>query len=248
MSRGIKIREPRASIGNGGRGPTAHWPGGWGGGGRGGDDQPSYSERLRRYRLAVLLALSSVAMLFVSFTTAYLVRKAGAVWDPARNDYISNWVPLHLPVQVLLINTFILLLSSTMLEVARRRAAEDVALAPLAGISGIRVHHNRALPWLWSTILLGVGFLAGQAYAWRILERFNPNFAINASSSFFFILTGVHAVHLMGGTLALLYAGIANWLQKPPETRRMVIDVVSWYWHFMGGLWVYIFGLLYFAR
>ncbi len=248
MSRGTNVREPKTSFGSGGRGPTVNSPGWGGGGGRGGDDQPSYRERLRRYRLGLMLALSSVVMLFVSFTTAYVVRKAGAVWDPAHNDYVSNWIPLNLPITILLINTFILLLSSTTLEIARRRAAEDVALAPIAGIPGIRAEFNHAVPWLWTTILLGIGFLAGQVYAWRVLERFNRNFALNASSSFFFILTGVHAVHLVGGIVALLYAGITNWLHKPPETRRMVIDVVSWYWHFMGVLWIYIFGLLYFAR
>ena len=250
MSRNVRVREPNPSFGNGGRGPTANWPGGWGGsGGRGGgDDHPSYGERLRRYRLGLLLALSSVVMLFVSFTTAYVVRKAGAVWDPAHNDYISNWVPLNLPVQILLVNTFVLLLSSASLEVARRRAAEDVALAPIADIPGIRVERNHVSLWVWTTALLGVIFLAGQGYAWRFLEQHNANFASNTSTSFFFILTGVHAIHLLGGVLALFYAGITTWLHKPPETRRLVIDVASWYWHFMGLLWLYIFGLLYFAR
>jgi len=250
MSRGTSIRQPRTAPGGGGRGPAANWPGGWGGGGGrgGGDDQPSYGERLKRYRLGVLLALSSVVMLFVSFTTAYVVRKAGAAWDPARNDYASNWIPLVLPLRILLCNTFVLALSSVTLEIARRRAAEDVALAPIAGIPGIRIDDHQALPWLWTTVLLGLGFLAGQVYAWRVLERNNIRFASNASSSFFFILTGVHAVHLLGGILALLYAGITNWLHKPPETRRIIIDVTAWYWHFMGALWIYIFGLLYFAR
>jgi len=248
MSRGTRLPDPKTSFGRGGHGPAAKWPGGWGGGGGPGDDQPSYGERLRRYRLGLLLGLSSVVMLFVSFTTAYVVRKAGAVWDPARNDYVSNWVPLNMPLQILLFNTFLLVVSSTTLEIARRRAAEDVAVAAIASIPGIRADYNHALPWLWSTIALGIGFLAGQAYAWRALERLNPSFAFNTSSSFFFILTGVHAVHLLGGIFALLYAGITNWLHKPPETRRLVIDVASWYWHFMGLLWLYIFGLLYFAR
>jgi cytochrome c oxidase subunit 3 len=249
VSRGTHIREPKTSQGGGGRGPTANWPGGWGGGGgRGGDDQPSYGERLRRYRLGLILALSSVVMLFVSFTTAYVVRKAGVVWDPGRNDYISNWMPLILPIRLLLLNTFILILSSFTIEVARRRAAEDVALAPIADIPGIRVDENHSLPWLWVTILLGVGFLAGQGYAWYLMERVNLTLASNPSSSFFFILTGVHAVHLMGGIVALLYAGITNWLHRPPETRRIVIDVTAWYWHFMGLLWIYIFALMYFAR
>src|SRR5581483_11550481 len=161
---------------------------------------------------------------------------------------ISNWVPLSLPLRVLLLNTGILLLSSMTLEVARRRAAQDVALAPIADIPGIRVKDNHSLPWLWATILLGGAFLAGQVYAWRLLEIRNLGFATNASSSFFFILTGVHAVHLLGGLIALLCAGLSNLLRKPPETRRIILDVTAWYWHFMGLLWLYIFGLLYFAR
>lgn len=249
MSRGISIRQPRTSQGGGGRGPAAGWPGGGGDGGRGGDDNaPSYGERLRRYRMGVMLALASVLMLFVSFTTAYVVRKAGAVWDPARNDYISNWVALTLPVRILLLNTLTLIISSITLEVARRRAAEDVAMAPIIGIPGVRVSISRAIPWIWATILLGVGFLAGQAFAWRALQIDNPTFATNTSSSFFYMLTGVHAVHLVGGVLALLYAGISFWLHRPPETRRIVIDVTAWYWHFMACLWIYIFGLLYFGR
>jgi cytochrome c oxidase subunit 3 len=195
-----------------------------------------------------MLALASVVMLFVSFTTAYVVRKAGAVWDPARNDYISNWVPLTLPIRILLLNTFVLVLSSFALELARRRAAEDVALAPIVDIPGIRVSISRALPWVWTTVLLGMGFLAGQVYAWHELRSTNITFASSASSSFFFILTGVHGVHFTGGILALLYAAVTVWLHRPPETRRIVIDVTAWYWHFMGALWIYIFALLYFAR
>jgi cytochrome c oxidase subunit III len=249
VSRGVNIRRPGTLQGGGGRGPATDWPGGsGGGGGRGGDDSPSYRERLRRYRLGVMLALASVVMLFVSFTTAYVVRKAGAVWDSARNDYVSNWVPLTLPIRILLLNTFVLALSSFTLEFARRRAAEDVALAPIVDIPGIRVSIRRALPWVWMTIVLGLGFLAGQLYAWHELRAENITFATSASSSFFFILTGVHAVHLAGGILVLFYAGITAWLHRPPETRRIVIDVTAWYWHFMGALWIYIFALLYFAR
>jgi cytochrome c oxidase subunit III len=244
------IRAPKPAHGGGGRGPTDDWPrGGGGGGGRGGDDDvPSYRERLRRYRMLIAFGLTSVVMIFVSFTTAYVVRKAGAVWDPARNEYVGNWVPTTLPVANLLVNTFVLLLSSLTLEVARRRAAEDVVLAPIANIPGIRVTENRALPWLWATIVLGLAFLGGQYLAWHRLRLGHIDIESNASSSFFFILTGVHAVHLMGGILALLYAGLTSWLHRPPETRRIVIDVTAWYWHFMGLLWIYVFALLYFAR
>ena len=219
------------------------------GGRGGGDDFPNYRERLRRYRMLIGFVLTSVVMIFVSFTTAYVVRKAGVVWDPARNEYVSNWVPATLPVKILLINTFILLLSSLTLEVARRRAAEDVALAPIADIPGIRVSQNRSLPWLVADDRAGAGV------SWRAVPRVGATSprptstsTTNISSSFFFILTGVHAVHLMGGILALLYAGMTSWLRRPPETRRIVIDVTAWYWHFMGVLWIYVFGLLYFGR
>jgi cytochrome c oxidase subunit 3 len=209
---------------------------------------PSYGERLRRYRLGLMLGLSSVVMLFVSFTTAYVVRKAGAVWDPASNDYVSNWVPLRLPIRILLVNTLILLLSSFTLEYARQRAAQDVALSPIIGMPGIRVSASNALPLVWATVVLGLAFLAGQGYAWHRLQLTNATFATTTSSSFFYMLTGVHAIHLVGGILALLYAGMMTWLHRPPESRRIVVDVTAWYWHFMGALWIYVFALLYFAR
>jgi cytochrome c oxidase subunit 3 len=198
--------------------------------------------------MGVLLGLTSVVMLFVSFTTAYVVRKAGAVWDPARNDYVSSWVPIVLPIGILLINTAILLISGLTLEMARRRAAADVALAPIASMPGIRVSDRASLPWTYMTIVLGITFLAGQYYAWLRIAALNTNLSTSLSSGFFFLLTGVHAVHLLGGILALFYAGLATWLRRPPETRRIVIDVTAWYWHFMALLWVYIFGLIYFAR
>lgn len=198
--------------------------------------------------MGVVLGLTSVVMLFVSFTTAYVVRKAGEAWDPARNDYISNWVPVILPLRMLILNSLILLLSSLTLEVARQRAATDVALAPIASMPGIRINDRASLPWLWATVFLGLAFLAGQYYAWHEMITINPQLTNSVSSGFFFILTGVHAVHLFGGVLALLYAGLTSWLHRPPETRRIVVDVTAWYWHFMAVLWLYIFGLLYFAR
>lgn len=249
MHQTIRSNEPKTVNGGGGRGPVTRWPGeGGGGGGRGGDDPPSYGERLGRYRLGMLLALSSVVMLFVSFTTAYVVRKGGSVWDPARNDYVSNWEPATLPVRLLLLNTCILLASSLGLEVARRRGTEDAALSPLLDIPGIRASDSRSVPWIWATTLLGTLFLGGQLLAWHRLQQANPSFATETSVSFFFMLTGVHALHLVGGLIALFYAGVTVWLHRRAETRRIVLDVTAWYWHFMGALWIYIFCLLYFAR
>ena len=87
-------------------------------------------------------------------------------------------------------------------------------------------------------------FLGGQYLAWEQLRLSHIDIETSVSSSFFFILTGVHAVHLMGGILALLYAGMTSWLHRPPETRRIVIDVTAWYWHAMGLAWIVLFAVL----
>jgi cytochrome c oxidase subunit 3 len=62
------------------------------------------------------------------------------------------------------------------------------------------------------------------------------------------LLLGTHAVHLAGGVIALIYAAATTWLHRPVETRRIVIDVAAWYWHFMAFLWMYIFAVLLIAR
>jgi cytochrome c oxidase subunit 3 len=84
--------------------------------------------------------------------------------------------------------------------------------------------------------------------AWRQLAALGYYVSTSPSSSFIYLLTGTHAIHLMGGVLALLVAGTASLLQRPVATRSIVVDVTGWYWHFMALLWVYILSLLEFAR
>jgi len=72
--------------------------------------------------------------------------------------------------------------------------------------------------------------------------------ATSASSSFVYLLTAAHGVHLAGGVIVLLYAVIVSLLRKPVEARRIVVDVTAWYWHFMFVLWVGIVALLWFMR
>jgi cytochrome c oxidase subunit 3 len=96
--------------------------------------------------------------------------------------------------------------------------------------------------------MLGGGFLTGQWIAWRLLADRGFYLATSPSSSFVYLLTATHAVHLMGGILVLLYAAAGSLLHKPVEARRIVVDVTAWYWHFMFLLWVYIFALMWFVR
>lgn len=219
-------------------------------GGDGGDFEPGspdYRTRLRRARLGLLVALIPVFMLFVSFTSAYIVRQGLPTLDSRTNQMVLDWIPIKLPA-LLLVNTSILLFSTATMELARRQMKREAALSPAASLSRNLFSDERATPWLALTVLLGIGFLMGQWRAWQELERHGFSVATSPSSSFIYLLTGAHAVHLMGGILALFVASGAALLRRPVGTRHVLVDVTAWYWHCMAILWVYILCLLEFAH
>src|SRR5882672_1747650 len=191
------VDDPRNTLGDGEILPPVLTGGG---DDRSGPGMPDYATRLRRARLGLLVLLVPIFMLFVSFTSAYIVRQGLPTLDPQTNLLVKDWIPIKLPT-LLLVNTFVLLLSSLGMELARRQFAAS-------------------------------GFYVSST----------------PSSSFVYLLTGTHAVHLMGGILALFVASIAGLFGRALARRSIVIDVTAWYWHFMAGLWVYILCLLEFAR
>ena len=168
--------------------------------------------------VAVCVALASdwwlrslpIAMLFVSFTSAYIVRQGLPTLDERTSTYVRDWIPVNLPVALLLVNTFLLVASSVTMELARRQMARSATLTGLRSVPGVSFDEGRAFPWLHVTVALGIGFLAGQWLAWRELASRGFYLATNASSSFVYLLTASHAVHLAGGLLALLYALAAS--------------------------------------
>jgi len=107
---------------------------------------------------------------------------------------------------------------------------------------------KRDLPWLGITVLLGFGFLVGQVLVWNILRIQGAFLASNPSRSLFYILTGTHAVHLIGGLAVLLYAVAGRLLATKFEAQRIAVEVTSWYWHYLAFLWFGIFALVHFAR
>lgn len=247
----VKVREQPVTtkVGGGGRPPVINFPRYGGGGGGGGRDEgsPDFGGRLRRYRLGLMVGLVAVVMLFVSFTSAYIVRQGLGTYDSVTKAYVTDWTPLKLPMGLLILNTFLLLASSVTVEMARRGAFAEAAVAPIIELPGIAKDEKRGVPWLPITVVLGFGFLAGQLMAWHELGKRGFYMASSPSSSFFYVLTGTHAIHLFGGVLALLYALAAVFRSRPLERRRIVVDVTAWYWHFMAMLWLYIFALLKFA-
>jgi cytochrome c oxidase subunit 3 len=180
-----------------------------------------------RYRLGIWVALASIVMMFTSLSSAYLVR-AG----------VSNdWYPLAVP-QILYLSTALIVISSGTLELARRKLKASV----LDGYSR----------WLIITAFLGVAFLVSQLVAWRQLAGRGIYVASNPHSSFFYLLTAAHAIHLLGGLVALLYLVVRTrqvlGANAVDANRRAIADAVSIYWHFMDVLWIYLFVLLFFWR
>jgi cytochrome c oxidase subunit 3 len=186
-------------------------------------------------------------MIFVSFTSAYVVRQGLPTFDSRTNSLVRDWIPVQLP-RLLLVNTCVLLLSSITIELARRRAARNAALAEVATVPGVSIRDDEEIPWLALTVVLGFMFLAGQGLAWRELAASGFYISATPSSSFVFLLTGMHGVHLLGGLVALLVAGLASWLHRSAQSQLIWLDVTGWYWHFMAVLWVYILILLEFVR
>jgi cytochrome c oxidase subunit III len=199
----------------GGGGGNEQPPGGHGGDGdkRRRPEPPS----ARRYYSAIGLGIISIFMFFMALTSAFLVRRTS-----------SDWVPVHLPMVVWL-NTVILLASSATLELARRRLAT-------ADLKGFRA--------LWRiTTALGILFLIGQLFAWRQLVAQGVYVSVNPASSFFYIFTGAHGLHIVGGVAALLYV-LFRTFEKGNLSRQLAAEITSYYWHFMDGLWLFLLALL----
>jgi cytochrome c oxidase subunit 3 len=236
----VPIEKPTPRHGGGGVLPPEY---GGGGDNGPGDGSFNYERRLHRARLALLLAVGSIGVLFVTLTILFvLMRHGAAVLDARTGNYIRQWVPLELPVRLLLLNTLILSVSSITIELAKRSLRREMVLAPVRSIPGIAIGRVRRAPWLVITIILGLLFVAGQGAAWwGVRDR---GFT-GIPSPFFYLLTGAHAVHLIGGLIVLSYAAIIALLHRSMQHQGVVMEVATWYWHFMGALWIYIFALLY---
>jgi len=235
------------SPSNGGRGTVPPLPrggGGGGGGGRGDDRQPDFGWKLRRYRLGLLFGIISISVIFITLTSAFIVIRNGARYDTISGTYLPQWKPIPVPLRLLLFNTAVLLLSSLTLERARRLARMEAILVPVTHIPGIAAIAESSMRWVHATALLGLGFLLGQWRAWQWLRARDVFASSGPAGSFPFLMTGTHAVHLLGGILVLLYASFAPGPRHSLDRRRIAVDVTAFYWHFMSALWLYVFGLL----
>jgi len=115
---------------------------------------------------------------------------------------------------------------------------------PSHAIPGVSLGDESRIPWLGLTTFLGLVFLGGQLFLWSRLAAHGFHMDSGANSSFVYFLTGLHALHVSGGMLVLLFADVTSILRRPVESRRIMVDVTAWYWHVMTGLWLCIVVML----
>jgi cytochrome c oxidase subunit 3 len=237
----------RKEPGIGGKPPVDRRP--TGGGGGGGDDEWKNErggprELLNRVRFFVLSALAADMIFFAVLVLFFFARQAGMRLDPRTHEFIGDWRPITLPL-ILYANTAILLLSSLTMERARLNIFREIdVLEEWLGLG--RPALRRTLPWVGATLGLGLVFLAGQGLAWKKLAA--QGFAFDRwstpASYFFYVITGLHAAHLVLGVLALLLCLSAlGWFRRV-EYRQIAVDSTAWFWHTMSVAWLVLFAVL----
>ncbi|MCR9102592.1 MAG: cytochrome c oxidase subunit 3 [bacterium] len=167
-------------------------------------------------KFALGVACASILMMFAAFTSAYIVRQAA-----------GNWLEFRLP-DIFYINTLVILLSSA-----------TVHGSYLAFKRG-KTQAYRVL--LVFTLILGLAFLALQYQGWQALTSIGVELTTNPSGSFVYVISGVHAAHILGGIAALIVAIIHAFAlpHKVTPARKLRFEMTLIYWHFVDFLWVYL--------
>jgi cytochrome c oxidase subunit 3 len=195
---------------------------------------------LHRYRLGLALFIAAIAMLFVGFSSAYVVRRDIPTYDAATGTYSTIWEPLRLPVALLLLNTVLLLGASISLEIVRRLSRK----ASIMG--GEREPHRVDAALIYSSFSLLLLFIAGQGFVWRVMQHEQALPSTGARTAFFYVLSGTHAFHALIGLVVVGW--IALRLNRWPAVRHdIAIDLTAWYLHSMTTLWIYLLCILLFA-
>lgn len=172
------------------------------------------------------IGIVSIVMFFGGWTSAVIVSKGAS----------SNWFAFDLPSSFTY-STILILSSSIVFQF---------------GLFSIKKDNKSILKWtVFFTLLLGVGFIVSQYFGWRSLYQ-NGIFATGTSStsasSFIYLITVFHVLHLLAGIISLIVVAIKSIKERYNSHNTLGVELSIIYWHFLGGLWVYLFLFLkYFA-
>ncbi|MEN2282359.1 cytochrome c oxidase subunit 3 [Algoriphagus sp. SE2] len=169
-------------------------------------------------KFALWLFMVTVVMIFAAMTSAYIVRQSE-----------GNWLEYDLP-QIFWFTSGIVILSSVFLQYGYISAKKDNMTGLKIGLSG--------------AVILGIAFLIGQWYSWVALVDEEVFFVGNPSGSFLYVFTGLHAIHLISGVIFLIIVLISSFSFQIHSKSMVRMEMATTYWHFLGGLWLYLFMFL----
>ncbi|MDX6748364.1 cytochrome c oxidase subunit 3 [Geminicoccaceae bacterium 1502E] len=175
--------------------------------------------RLPAARLGLRVFCGVVTVLFFLLLVAYAERMAYEEWRPSAQPWLM-WL-----------NTALLLTASAGMQWAVAGIREERIEAVRSGLAGGG--------------LFAVAFLAGQLVAWRQLALMTPFDITNASIAFFYLITALHGLHLLGGLVALGWTATRLKGDPPPAGLRLNVELCAVYWHFLLVVWLVLFGLLF---
>ena len=176
------------------------------------------AERMRTLRSGLWMFLAVVTVLFLLISSAYFGRMS-----------MPDWVPLHEP-QILWLNTGILVLSSFAMQWAATSARSE-------RMPGVRAG-------LLTGGILAVAFLVGQIVAWRQLSELGYFATENPAYAFFYMITAIHGVHILGGLMVLGTAADKAWRSDDAAVMRRAAQLCAIYWHFLLVVWVVLLALM----
>ena len=167
-------------------------------------------------KMLLWVGIAGISMFFAGLTSAYIVRKAE-----------GNWTEFEMP-DWFLYSTIAIVFSSAFLIFAKRL---------------VKQNKNGAL-CLFASLLLGIVFSFSQFKGWESLVQqglYMTGEGSNVASSFLYVITLSHLAHLSGGLIALLVTTINSKRGKYSADNLLGIELISIYWHYLAGLWLYLF-------
>jgi cytochrome c oxidase subunit 3 len=180
----------------------------------------------RSYKLILLFAMVSMGMMFAGLTSAYVVSQS-------RADWVKNF---ELP-SAFYFSTLAILGCSVAFHLAKKAIQNG--------------NRSNTTTFLLATLALGIGFVVLQFVGFgQIIDNgyYFTGGASSITSTFLYIIAGVHLLHLLGGIISLLVIIYNHFKQKYNSTQTLGIELGAMYWHFLDFLWVYLFLFLYFFK
>jgi cytochrome c oxidase subunit III len=173
------------------------------------------NKKMHPHKFTLWVAIGSITMMFAGFTSAYIVKSNQA-----------GWQPVQMP-KIFFVSTVLILLSSGTIYLAYRalKSRETVKYRTLVSL----------------TAILGLAFVATQLIGFNELWQQNITFKDSVAGSFFYIITGVHALHVIGGVIALLVIFARAFSSKTKYYSTAPVEIAGIYWHFVDVLWIYLF-------